>query len=244
MNRVQSAFLVSVVFIAFFIMFYLAPMDLRALDKIFITITIFLFATLTGFFVSKQSSRYTQIVAKITDFDGNMSYLYRSSSAFGENAQSKIADVIKKHYEKLLQAKDWDAYFNTKTTTLTDLNNLFVELTSPSNLTPAQNAFASRAYFGIAEMQKIRKNLIVLYNEKIPPFQWILLLLLTAILIFAVASIPSYMLVAESLIKAAFASAIVAVLIMLYRMNTLTFYEDMAGLSSAKDVLEIIDGKR
>jgi hypothetical protein len=48
----------------------------------------------------------------------------------------------------------------------------------------------------------------------------------------------------ESLLKALFITSIFSVLITLYKMNQLTFYEEMPGESSARDVLEIIEGKK
>jgi len=236
--------IVPLVFIFFLSIYYLTPLNLPELDTVFISITIFLFATLVGFFIARQTTRYGQIISKVTDFDGNMSFLYRSIGVFGEKAQAEFAEILRKHYSAITTHGDWDFYFSQKTTTLTDTNNLVVKYTEAGDLNPAQNAFAARAFFGLGEMQKIRKNLIALYKEKVPYFQWLLVIFLTLILVLTVSSIPSQDALLASVIKAAFATSVVSVVIMLWKLNHLTFFEEMVGQSSAQDVLDIISGSK
>lgn len=237
-------FVEPVVFVLFFLVYYLVDLPFEGIDTIFITITIFLFATLVGFFISRQSARYASIISKVTDFDGNASYLYRSSSVFGEEAQKEMGEILKEHYRALLENSSWDFYFTRKTNTLTNINTFVDKHASVGNLNPAQSAFASRAYFGLGEMQKIRKNLIALYKERVPFFQWVLLSILSVILILAVSSMNSFETIIPSLVKALFSASIIAVIIMLYKLNNLTFYENSVGSSSAQDVLNIIEGVR
>jgi hypothetical protein len=167
---------IPLAFIFFLFLYYFLPVYLPDINTVFVSITIFLFATLVGFFISRQATRYGQIISKVTDFDGNMSFIYRSFGVFGETAQSEFAQVLQRHYSDITKKGDWDFYFSRKTSTLTDTNNLVVKYTEGGNLNPAQNAFASCAFFGLAEMQKVRKNLIALYKEKIPHFQWLLVI--------------------------------------------------------------------
>ena len=244
MHMKKVLYVLPLVFILFFLVYYLTPSYLSELDTIFISITIFLFATLVGFFIARQATRYGQIVSKVTDFDGNMSFLYRSIGVFGEKSQVEFAEILQKHYSAITAHGDWDFYFSHKTTTLTDINHLIVKYTETGELNPAQNAFASRAFFGLGEMQKLRKNLIALYKEKIPHFQWLLVIFLTLILILTVSSIPSYGALFASIIKAAFATSVVSVVIMLWKLNRLTFFEEIVGQSSAQDVLDIIAGTK
>lgn len=235
-------FMVPLIFVFFFLLYYLTPELLPELDNIFISITIFLFATLVGFFIARQATRYGQIISKVTDFDGNMSFLYRSIIVFGTEAQNEFADILKKHYQSIIENKDWDYYFSQKTTTLIDANNIIIKYAENENLNSAQNSFTGKAFFALGDMQKLRKNLIALYKEKVPYFQWILVILLTLMLIITVSSIPSYELLLASIIKAAFTTSIISVVMMLWKLNHLTFFEDMVGQSSGKDVLDIISG--
>ncbi len=230
-------------FLIFTPLYYFLSFSLQKIDVVFITISIFLFSTLIGFFISRQTTRYANIIQKVTDFDGNMSFLYRASSCFGDEAKAQVASILKKHYENIAQSGDWDSYFAHKSTTITDLTNLVVALAeSRESLNPAQSGFISRAYFGLGELQKIRKNLIALYKERIPKVQWFLIFALLFVLVLAVSFIPSYMMLLASVIKAAFVSAVFAVVLMLYKLNNLSFFEAHIGQSSAQDVLDIIDG--
>ncbi|OGD67152.1 hypothetical protein A2442_02020 [Candidatus Campbellbacteria bacterium RIFOXYC2_FULL_35_25] len=244
MKKEKALFVVPILFLFFLPVYYIAPVYLAELDTIFISITIFLFAILVGFFISRQATRYGQIILKVTDFDGTMSFIYRSIGVFGEKAQGEFAEILRKHYSAIIEHGDWNFYFLQKTITLTDTNALIVKYAEPGSLNPAQNYFVSRAFVGLGEMQKIRKNLIALYQEKIPRFQWVLVIFLTLILITTVSSIPSSGAFLGSIVKAAFSTSIISVVIMLWKLNHLTFYEEMVGRSSAQDVLDIIVGDK
>jgi len=232
------------IFAIFVIPYYFIDLPFAQFDNIFISITIFLFATLVGFFISRQAARYGQIVAKVTDFDGNISFLFRSIGVFDKKYQNISAEILGKHYREIQSHGDWDFYFSQKTTTIADMHELFVACARSGDLDPAQSAIVSRAFFGLGEMQKIRKNLIALYQEKIPYFQWVFIFFLTAILIFTVSFLPSTGIVSASLVKAAFSTAVIFVISMLWQLNHLTFFETMVGASSAQDVLDIIAGSK
>lgn len=243
----QLSFLkyLPVVFIvALVVTYFIQPYE-RSLDDIYLSMAIFLFATLSGFFISSQYKRYARIVSYVSDFDGTMSYLYRSSSVFGPEAQSRLADIMRAHYQSIIEYQDWDHYFNHKSNTLTDINALVDSITTnPDGINAGQSAFASRAYFGLADMQKIRKNLITLYHARIPRLQWWLIDMLALMLVVSVMILPSEQFWLVFAIKSAFATVVVAVLILIRKVNDLTLFEAMAGRASAQDVLDIIEGSR
>lgn len=236
--------ILPVLFALFFALFTFMRAYEQNIDSVYLSMSIFLFATLSGFFISSQAKRYSNIVSKVTDFDGTMSYLYRSISVFGEEAQKQVAEILKKHYSEIIKNNNWDYYFTHKTSTLTDLNNLVDKYTTHDSLNGGQSAFASRAYFGLGDMQKIRKNLIALYHARIPRFQWYLVDALAVILIISVAVVPTNDSWLPIVIKSSFATVLATVLILLRRLNNLTLFEDMAGQSSAQDVLDIIVEKK
>ena len=245
MSHNNTFFAIILTFLFFLCFYYFTPQFLPELDKIFITIMIFLFATLAGFFISRQGTRYRQLVAKVTDFDGAISFFYRSIGVFGSQAQEKAAVIIRKHYEAIMEHNDWGHYFGTKSTTITDFNLLIEqEANSKEKLNPAQTAFVMRAYHTLEEVQRLRKNMVALFNEDIPRFQWALILFLVVMLIAAIASIPSVDALVASLFKAAFSTVIIAVVFMLAKLNRFTFFENMVGQSSGQDVLDIIEGKK
>lgn len=236
---------ISATFILFTGFFYHAPQILPQIDTVFITIMIFLFATLAGFFIARQGNRYRQLVGKVTDFDGAISFLYRSIGVFGDDAQKRVAEIITRHYAAIMEHNDWGHYFGAKSTTITDFNDLIAqEANSKEKLNPAQTAFVMRAYHTLEELQRLRKNMVALYNENVPRFQWILIWFLVIMLIAAIASIPSVGAIVESIFKGAFTTVIIAVVLMLVKLNRFTFFENMVGQSSGQDVLDIVSGKK
>jgi len=68
--------------------------------------------------------------------------------------------------------------------------------------------------------------------------------LLAAGLFISIVSFNSQFNFSESLLKALFITSIFSVMLTLFKMNKLNFYEEMPGESSAQDVLDIIAGKK
>jgi hypothetical protein len=76
------------------------------MDTVYVSIAIFIFTTLTGFFITIQSARHSNISKNIAEFDGEISFFYRSIIIFGEDSQKKMKDIILDHYEKIYEYKN------------------------------------------------------------------------------------------------------------------------------------------
>jgi len=212
-------------------------------DKTFLTLSTFLFALFTGFFISRQAGRYSEIRKLTADFDGNMSGVYRLFGHLGNEAQKKSGDIIKDYYKKIIQ-KGWDYAFTHKTTTLIDLHLLLEQTLTKQGGDGMKGVSASRIAVGLQEQQKVRKNMVALREERIPKFQWTLIYLLTTILMLTVSSIPSANLLLGSVIKAAFIVSVLMVAVLLKKLDRLMLFEGIIGEHSAQDVVEIIEGKK
>lgn len=92
--------------------------------EVLLTISTFLFSIFTGFFISKQGSRYSLIRDNLALFDGNLSSIYRQSSHLGKKTNSKIKKIIESHYLIILNKKKWHYNFTHKSTTITDIHNV------------------------------------------------------------------------------------------------------------------------
>lgn len=237
-------YLLPVVTITYFAACYWYPQNNLNIDTVYLSMSIFLFATLSGFFISRQSARYEQVVLLVSQFDGIMTSLYRTSQLVSVSAHDEARDVVRAHYDRIMTASNWQAYVNQKSDTITRITALLQQIQSDNKeLTDLQREFVARSGFNtIVELQKIRKNMIVLFNERIPRFQWALMAMLALVLLAAVFVVPTMGDVFSNIIKSAFATVIVAVLILLQRLNNFTLFEEMAGRSSAQDVLDIIEG--
>ena len=61
---------------------------------------------------------------------------------------------------------------------------------------------------------------------------------------FGIFSFGSHHNFSISILKSLFFSSILTILISLYKMNELNFYEEKPAVSSVNDLLEIIEGKK
>lgn len=212
-------------------------------DKLFVSLSTFLFALFTGFFISRQSGRYKEIRKLTADFDGIMSFLYRSVGHFSPKAQKEIGGIIKKHYRLILK-NGWDYPFMHKTTTLTDIHKKSEEIVKKEGSDGIRGSVVSRIAVGLYESQKIRKNMVALRDERIPAFQWFLIAIVAIILVLTVSTIQSVGNLYGSLVKAAFISAILVTTVLLRRLDKLELFSGTIGEHSAKDVVDIIAGKK
>jgi hypothetical protein len=229
-----------VVFLGLAVLFYFLPIP--EVDTIFLTVSTFLFTIFAGFFISRQGSRYSKIRETVASFDGELSAIYRFAGHLGGDFQKKVEAFIKKHYKKILKNQEWDYHFTHKSDTLTSLHASLDDVSM--ELTPVQSNAVGRITFSLAGLQKIRKQMVALHQERIDSFQWFLIYFFMLILVIVVATIPSYGVVLPSILKAAFAVSVISVVTILWNLDNLRLFEGVIGEHSAHDVLDIIAGKK
>jgi hypothetical protein len=212
--------------------------------EIFLTISTFLFAIFTGFFISRQGTRYSQISDQIARFDGSLTSLYRSFSYLGSAMFKKAHNIIERHYDIILNKESWDYHFTHKSTTLTDLYALAATFAKSRKLPSAQHLALGRILNSLENLQITRKTMVSLHGERIPRLQWAFNIFLGSILLLTLSTIPAQGYFLGAALKASFATTVVFILVLLYRFDTLQFFENMTGESSARDVLNILEGKR
>jgi hypothetical protein len=236
----------AVFFLALLVFFYIVPLQVNLDERIFITIATFFFAIFSGFFISRQGSRYSSIRDKTTAFDGNMSFLYRTFGHFGSEVQSEVENVMRDFYkEKDASAgKSWNYPFMNKSNTITSLHAIIEKSTAGKSLPTLQNAALTRMLASLHDLQVDRKNIISLCQEHIPKSQWILLYFLSGILFLSLAVVDSHLAVFVSLLKAAFGTSVVLALITLRKLDQLQFFEGTIGENSAQDAVDIFDDKK
>jgi hypothetical protein len=234
------AFLVILTLVSFF-----APISITAESaSTFLTVSTFIFAILAGFFVARQNNRYNSIRATISEFDGNISALYRSFETMDKNAQKKAGEIITSHYNKILETGKWDYQFTHKSSTITNLGALLAEIGKDKNYPSVQNETASNMLASLDSLQIARKRMVALQVERMPKGEWILVIFLALLLLASLLMIPSYGALVDSVMKGVFGALIFQVVILLYELDNLKLFEKTLGESSAKDILSIIKGKR
>ena len=86
--------------------------------------------------------------------------------------------------------------------------------------------------------------MVALHRERIPRFQWVLIYFLAAILLLTVSTIPSQHYLLGAVLKGAFSSSVIFVLILLHEFDQLRFFEGTVGEKSARDILDIFAGRK
>lgn len=227
------------------IVFYYAPINFQGIDKTFLTISTFLFAIFSGFFIARQGGRYSEIRRSIATLDGSFSSIYRSCGHLGGDVQVNAGAIILNYYKMILENKAWDYNFLHKTTTLTDLHRLMDAAAGKDGFTGMANVAVSGIMLRLGNIQVERKNLVALREERIPSNQWIPIYFLAGILLLVLSiSMSSEYLWAESFIKAVFATGVIIVMILLRQLDSLVLFEGLIGEHSAMDMVEIIEGKK
>ncbi len=239
-----AQYLALLMFFAFTFVYYHFDFGASNTDKVFITITTFFFSIFTSFFITRQGNRYTKLREIISTYDGKMSGMYRAAGNLSGNVQHRIATVIKEHYQKILQTKSWDYHFVHKSSTITNIHKILEEEVGDNKQETLRNQAVGRIMTNLGDCQVLRKNMVMLFQEKIPMSQWLLILLFVLILLSTISVIPSVGFLLGSALKAGFAVAIVTVVLILHNLDNLHLFENFIGEGSAKDVLDTIEGSR
>lgn len=224
--------------------YYFIPFGAEDLSQVFLSISTFLFAIFTGFFIARQGRRYSAIRDRITQFDGEMSSIYRQFGHLSSQSQEEVKKIIKNHYGLILENKAWDYHFVNKSSTLISIHELIERTTKDQKLPTLKNFAVQRILVALQTLQGTRKSMVALHSERIPKFQWVLVYFLAAILLSTVSVIPSHLLLFGAILKAAFGSAVIFVIILLHEFDRLRFFEKTIGEHSAQDILDIFSGKK
>ena len=240
----STQYLLIVLFACLVAIYYFFDFGAGDTDKVFITITTFFFSIFTGFFITRQGARYTKIREIISSFDGKMSSVYRASGNLSESIQQKIGIIIKDHYQKILDSRAWDYHFVNKSTTIKDIHAVLETEIGDNKAESLRNQAIGRVLTGLGDCQVLRKNMVMIYQERIPSFQWFLIFVFMLILLAAISILPSAGILMPSLLKAAFVVAIMSVIVILHNLDNLHLFEAFIGENSAKDVINLIEGTK
>lgn len=237
-------YFVPAIFIVLSIAYYFVTINTPEPQTIFLSISTFIFSIFSGFMISRQGKRYDTLRDNMTKFDGIMTATYRNFGHFGKEMQDKVKNIISEYYEKIISNNSWDYNFTHKTNTITSLHKILGEFAKKKKFDDLNKAIIGRTIVGLQDLQVLRKSMVSLHNERMPRFQFILAYFLAAILLVTVSLLPSHLEVFASILKSAFSSSIIFVLILLHRFDNLNFFEGRIGKASSKDVLEIMSGKK
>jgi peptidoglycan/LPS O-acetylase OafA/YrhL len=236
---------VIVVFLLFFVLFYVLPFEAAADNTVFLTVSTFLFAIFAGFFISRQSSRYTEIRDKLTTFYGIISFVFRNMLHFDEALQKDMQRVIERFYTTVAEHPEWDYVITHKVTIVTDIHQALEKFVGDRSLATLENVVLNRTMAALFEAQVVRKKIIALREERIPAFQWLIIYILTVVLLVTLAVVlPSQFFVIGAALKAAFAATVMVVVMLLHQFDQLRLFETTVGKSAVQDIKDIINGTK
>lgn len=236
---------ITLVFLAFFLLFYFLPFEAAVNESVFLTVSTFLFAIFTGFFISRQSTRYIDIREKLASFYGLISFIFRNSTHFNKALQDDMEKVIVRFYKLVAEHSAWDYIITHKVTIVTDIHAVLEKHIGDDSLPTMENVVLNRNMAALYEAQVLRKSLIALREERIPSFQWLIIYILTAVLLMTLAVVlHSHLFIVGALLKASFASTVVVVVVLLHQFDQLRLFESRIGTSAVEDIKNIIEGKK
>jgi len=220
MKSISSIFFITFSVSILTLLYYFIQFNFVA-DKVFLSISTFLFSIFTGFFVSRQASRFNRVREKITEFAGKMSGIYRASGHINSELQEKIGEILLKHYKKIQKTGKWNIHYIEKSSTLTDIHKSLEKYVIDEDVTKLANQSLGAVVKGLDYCQDIRKQVVTLYEERIPVEQWVLIIFFATMLVATVSAVSSTGLMFASILKAAFVISVFSVLYILYRLNEL-----------------------
>lgn len=230
-------FLLLLVFVLVAFLFYYVSFGGADTDKVFITITTFFFSIFTGFFISRQGSRYSKLREIISTFDGKLSAIYGAAGNVSPEIQEDTGKLIRTHYERVLHDKSWEHHFSDESSVISSVYGILENRIGSVKVESLRNQALGRMLVGLSDCQVLRKNMVMLYQERIPPFQWFLILFFLVMLVMSISIIPSAGAFLGSTLKAAFVVSLISIIIILRNLDNLHLFEGFIGENSAKDVL-------
>ncbi len=233
----------SVLLVVFFFFNGLFDFSGSQLDKVYLTVSTFLFSVFNGFFISRQSNRYSDIRNNLSRFDADMSIIFRESSHLDTDEHTYVAGILHDYYKTHLRKKDWAYYFTHKSDLISSLH-AYIQVCGEINMDKVRGESMRKMMGALDDIQIIRKVLVSLKEETIPKLQQVFIYTLAVILFLAILTLPSKGLILASLLKSVYMITVVIVVVLLKKFDNLTLFEGTIGEHSARDVLNIIEGEK
>jgi len=227
-----------VVLYSIFIFFVEFQLDFDVATEMIVS-SVFFFALFSGFFIARQNDRYTEIIKTISERDGLYSSLYR---IFGmvPRIQGEIRKSLQKYYRKIINKNNWAYNEFNPSTTITDITDSMKSLTKEEGEKIENYNCFDGIWDVIVQLQQNRKKIIALYNERLLPFQWMLIYIFTAISMISFHFIQTdHFLV--NLLKIFFGIAVLLVTLLIRQLNDLAVFGENFSNRIADDVLWVIE---
>ncbi|MBI2589823.1 hypothetical protein HYW32_02275 [Candidatus Berkelbacteria bacterium] len=160
---------------------YIHGVGSTSIVETILTISSFLFAIFSGFFISRLNDRYSTMRSLVSDEDAYFFSLFKMAKVFGEPFANKISDAIDDYYIASFEG-DLNNYDYAYKGTMLQFNNIYdviYGLKAHSVSSTYANMFAT-----LQSIEEVRNKNSTIAKEKLTNGQWIVLISLVAIILF------------------------------------------------------------
>lgn len=235
-------FLVVVFVIAYSTFVFFVDLDIGLDIASEITVaSVFFFALFSGFFITRQSERYSKIVEILAERDGTYSYLYR---VFGmvPRIQGEMRNIIRRHFTRIIESNNWAINEFSASTTLTEITKSMSSMTEEEKTRIAGSSPFDGIWQQVCQLQQNRKRIIAAYKQRLLPFQWILIYVFALLTVLSFGFLETDLLFVN-IIKIIFGTAVFLVVLLVKQLDDLSIFGKNFSKFVAKDVIRILDEK-
>jgi hypothetical protein len=238
-HAIQGAFLALPVFILAAI--FISGGEARDEVKTILTISTFLFAIITGFYISRLATRYNEIRKLIATQDADLLNLYKVSKNFGKKFEKKMKDLIDKYL-----ITSYDVSLSKANVAYKITSKPFFDMWDEVNaltLAKKRKIEASKLYDILMRLEQNRNNTSGVASERLNIGQWIIICLLAVIVTFCI----YYLRVDEvysQIITVLLAYVLILILFIMRDLQNLMLGGTELLEESGQEVLEFMGNKR
>lgn len=205
--------------------------------KLILTVTTFLFAILSGFFIARAGSRFNEIRSAVSKEDALFLSFYKTAQVQGEKFSGKIRSLIDKYY--IISYDNWLAIYGDTgyKKTLPCFLQIWDEVIS---LKPKAPHAYERLLDTLTDIEESRNIASSIAKEVVNRGQWVLLSMLSIIILFCLFSLKTNDIFSMT-ITVLLSSALIIILLLLRDLQNLRFGGEKELLvESGQEVFESI----
>lgn len=238
-HAIQGAFLALPFFILAAI--FISGGESRDEVKTILTISTFLFAIITGFYISRLATRYNEIRKLIATQDADLLNLYKIIKNFGKKFEKKMTSLIDRYLITSYDIPLSKANFAYKVTA-----KPYFEMWDQVNglsVAKKKKIEASKMYDILMRLEQNRNNTSGVASERLNVGQWIIIGLLAIIVTFCIYYLKVDELYSQ-VITVLLASVLVLILFIMRDLQNLMLGGSELLEESGQEVLEFMGHKR
>jgi len=156
------------------------------------------------------------------------------------SVQKKVREALRDHYQKILDSNNWAYHILNPSNTITRIFNAYAE--AEGDDADKLGKFSDGYGGAFASVQVSRKRMVMLYDERLLPLQWVLVCVLGILVILSFNFIPNHTLIIN-ILKAIFGVAVLFVILLLKQLDELSIFGKDFNKRTANDILRIVDEK-